>query len=295
VLKGVTTYINKDKIWKIFQDLKILFERRAGQNGKYNIRKYLKGYQVVVKVYGGIFVVVFFSIAAPIISFILYGKMNLAVKYWLPFRSQPHTFLMVWIWQIWSAKNCLVCLLASDSLLFCLITIIAMELDILRQDLLDLKLIPASDKKEKLSEHIDRHNKLLDISDELQDIYAFTFFVSFVISSLIMCFIAFVLSIATENVFEVYSLYVPSLLLVVGQIFLLCFHGQKLIDASVAVADGAWHSDWEDCDDIDVKKSLLMIMTRAQRAKKFTAMGFAKISLPTFTSVRTFYLFVTKN
>ena len=99
-----------------------------------------------------------------------------------------------------------------------------------------------------------------------------------------MCFIAFELSLASAKV-ATYAYYMPFLCMTVGLIFLLCVFGQKLIDSSEAVAEGIYDSGWEDFDEHAFKKQFILILLRAQKAKKFTAMNFATISLPSFTTV----------
>lgn len=137
-----------------------------------------------------------------------------------------------------------------------------------------------------MKELVDRHNKLLDLGDKLQEIYQLTFLFSFVISSLIFCFILFKLSTTSPgDRVEAYSFFVPYLCMMVGQVFLICFYGQRLIDASLAVADGVYNCGWEEIFDVKFRKQLLLIIIRSQRPKTLTAMGFAEISLPSFTSV----------
>lgn len=68
-------------------------------------------------------------------------------------------------------------------------------------------------------------------------------------------------------------------------ILLLCSFGQKLTNSSESVANGVYDCGWEDIKDEAFKKQLQLIIIRARRAKKLTAMGFADISLETFTRV----------
>jgi 7tm Odorant receptor len=171
----------------------------------------------------------------------------------------------------------------SDSLLYALITMITMEFDILKDDLMNLKLPPKGDGLEIIRNFSDRHNKLLGLGEKLQNIFALSFFFSCTISSLVLCFVAFQLSRASDV--STYSLYVPYLSLMAGQILLLCFHGQKMINASQSVADGVYNCGWENFDDESFKRQLLLIIIRSQRPKKLTALNFADVTLGSFTSV----------
>lgn len=62
-----------------------------------------------------------------------------------------------------------------------------------------------------------------------------------------------------------------------AQAFLLCAFGQDLIDSSLAVSDAVFESDWNNFEDVKLKKSLMMIMIRAQKPMRLTAMNFVTI------------------
>ncbi|CRL04314.1 CLUMA_CG017410, isoform A [Clunio marinus] len=70
-----------------------------------------------------------------------------------------------------------------------------------------------------------------------------------------------------------------------GHIFLLCSNGQKLEDNSMKVAEGVYASRWETFQSIKVKKHILFIMMKSQRAKRLTALNFADVSLSSFAHI----------
>lgn len=287
-LKAFTTYLRKDEIWKILGEMKIISGLRGSEHPEYKIKKHLDDYHRMIKFYAGVFVFVFVPVAAPAIPYLLFGTMNLMVKYWFPFDAyRPENFPYALLWCDWMAYNCLIFLLAADSLLFALIAVAAMEFDILKIDLMELEFSSNVELSAAIERFTERHVKLLNISDKLQEIYGFSFFVSFGISSLIMCFVAFQLSTPSADM-TAFTFYIPYLGMIGGQIFLLCFFGQKLIDSSLSVVDGVYNSNWIECDEHGLKRQLILIILRAQRPKKLTTMNFADISLPSFTTVRNF-------
>lgn len=284
-IKSVSTFMHKDDIRNIFQDMRKMFVQRGNLNSKYKVKGFLDDYHFIIKIYAVIFLAVSLPIAFPVFPFIAYGTMEVTVNYWYPFdpyRVEIFPFVLIWI--DWVAYNCLLYLLATDSLLYGLIAAIAMEFDILRVEFSNLRLVPKHERVQKIQNLTDQHNNLLDITDKLQNIYSLSFLYSFVISSLIMCFIAFQLSTGATTI-AIYAFYVPYLGMIGGQIFLLCFLGQKLIDSSEAIADGAYNCGWECFTEISFKKQLALIIMRAQRVKRLTAMNFADLSLLSFTSV----------
>lgn len=284
-LKALIVHLNKDAFRRIFIELAEVFNRRKDENQNYIVKSFLNEYNFYMKRYASLVALMFLPITFPIIPFLLFGKMELTVDYWFPFDAYRFkVFAFVLLGVDWHAYNCLIFLLAAGSLLYALISVISMEFEILKTDMKNFKLIVKHERAEKLTELINRHNQLLDISDKLQKIYSFSFLFSFGISSLIMCFVAFRLSTANNDL-TIYGFYVPYLLMMTGQIMLLCLFGQKLINTSEAVAEGIYFCGWEDFADVSLKKQFILIMMRAQKAKKLTAMSFADISLRSLTTV----------
>lgn len=153
----------------------------------------------------------------------------------------------------WIAVNCVLLSLCTESMLYALITLISMEFDFLKTDLMNLHYFPIHERSRKVNNLIELHNKLLDISDNLQKIYQSSFLMSFVISSALMCFIAFQLSTAGNDISK-YAMYVPYFMAMSCQILLLCVFGQKLINASESITEGIYNCHWEEFSDNALKK-----------------------------------------
>lgn len=88
-----------------------------------------------------------------------------------------------------------------------------------------------------------------------------------------------------------YIFYASYLGTIVGQIWLLCYYGQKLIDSSADLAEGIYESDWMDLDNNLLRKQIILIMLRVQRLQRLTAKNFAVISFETFATVKYLFLF----
>lgn len=278
-------FSRKRALREVFQDLSDLFAHRAVENKHHKVKNYLEGYNRQMKMYTAPVVIVLIPIIMAIVPYILFGTMKLPINYWFPFDAfQLKTFPFAWIWVNWIAWHIMVFLLATDSLLYGLITVIVMEFDFLKTDLSNVRLMEQHERKEMFGKLITRHNKLLVIYDKLQEIYTLIFTTSFVITSMVLCFVVFQISIAKTDV-EVYWFYVSFLNIAGIQIWLLCFHGQKLIDSSESLAEGIYNSGWESIGDLAFKKQFVLIILRAQNATRLTAMGFADISLESFASV----------
>ena len=162
-----------------------------------------------------------------------------------------------------------------------------MEFDFLTNDLKFIKLKSKDELAVKMADFFDCHDILFDICDKLKIIFEPILFCNFLVSSLIMCVASFqLLTTASDSL--TYLVDVNCLGLFASQIWLLCYLGEKLIDSSTHVADEIYGCDWTNLGDNEFKKQMIIIMIRAQRPMKLTAMGFADISLETFAAVKYF-------
>ena len=288
-LTVVILYLRMKSIRIILEELKILFESRSNEYGESEKKKrYLDGYNRVMKFFAGISVVCFVTSAAFWIPYLINGSVYYAVNFWFPFdEKSTANFPFIQLWTQWIIYLAVSFLLVPSSLLFVLVTIITMEFDSLKRCLRFSKLKTKDELAVKLAYFIDRHNKLLDVSDKLKEIFEPILFCNFFISSLILCIISFQL-LTTASDPLTYMIDINYLATFAIQILLLCSYGQKLIDSSIAVADEIYNCDWTDLDNNEFKKQMIIIMIQAQRPVKLTAMGYADISLETFTAVKYF-------
>lgn len=270
---------------RIFGELQAMFHQRKSKNQDFDFKKYLREYQIQIGFFASMVLLITMPVAYPIVPYLLFGTMEMSLKYWYPFDPlTPTNFPIAALWTDWVVGIALVFLLASDSMLYALISVLTMEFDGLTEALINFRFTPVHERAERVKFLTNHHNRLLEIGDKLKDIYSYTFLISFAVSSMIMCFVAFQLTTAGGNLF-IYAFYIPYMGMMGGQMLLLCNFGQKLIDASESVADGAYQSLWENSGDNNFNKQFILIMQRAQKPKKLTALGFADISLTTFTTV----------
>lgn len=293
VFKTISTLFRKDELWTIFMELKEIFVSRNDGRTKYKVKNYLDGYLSIVKAFSFISLVICLTTwFTPLVTYIIFNSMNPTLNYWFPFDIfHSHTFPIALFWADYACYLFAMLQVASDLLLYALITVVAMEFDFLKLDFSNLGLESKQVRNAKVTSLIDRHNKLLDLTDKLQQFYGPLFFLGFFLSSVIICLILFQLSTvesnSSENAFQI-----PFLFIMGGQTLLYCIFGQKLVNSSVGVADGIYDMEWMELDDNDFKKKIILIIIRAHRPKKITAMKFADVSLESFTSVRIFCLII---
>lgn len=285
LVKCLTVYLNKEAISEILSELKSVFPKGQSKQKKYKIKQYFRSYKTFSRLYSFLFMVPCLSvIAVPLFKLISSGSLVFPLNTWFPFDySRNYVYAICLMWAIWSCLNSVIILIAIDTLMFVLITLIAMEFDILQVDFTDLKSVKAANVGKRTNELIQRHNCLIDLSKKLEKVFSPSFLFNFVQSSLVICLTAFQYTTSSEATqFLFNGSYCAATL---NQIWLLCYFGQKIIDSSGKVGDGAYDCSWENFKDPEVGKALILIIKRTQTSTKLTAMNFAEISLQSFKNV----------
>lgn len=285
VIKTSTTIFRKNDIWNLIEELRNIFKLHGSDTERSGIKLYLDKYNRIVKGLTGFFSIVTVALFLPFIDYLVFGTMEFTVSFWFPFDAfQLSTYPIAFVYSNWMCVNSSIFELSVDILLFALITVISMEFDLLRTDLINLKSASKHHRKYVMTSLLERHKKLLELGEKLSPIYAPSVFSNFAISSIVMCFNAFQIS-NSKSSGAVYAFYIPCSITFMGQVLLLCIFGQKLIDSSLQIASGIYECDWVDLEDIALKKQIILIMMRAQQPVQMTAMKVVKVSIENFTTV----------
>lgn len=285
VVKCLTVYCNKLRISEVLSMLEILFPRGNLVQKKYNIKRYLKNYKLFARIYSVLFMLPCVGIVViPLIKLATSGDKTFPLNMWFPLESErSDVYAIVFIWSCWVDANSIFILIAVDTLMFVMITLVSMGFDMLCIDLTDLANTKASKIENRTRELIQRHNDLIECCRKIEKIFSPSFLFNLMQGSFVICLTAFQYSTSTETTQYYFSGTYCSAIL--NQVWLLCFFGQKVIDSSNFIANGAYTSGWERIENIEVKKAIMLTIQRSQRTTKLTAMNFADISLKSFTSV----------
>lgn len=282
LLKFSAICLRKNDIWTIFEGLKTLMQSGTKFNHYYKTKTYLRGYQRLTKVYAWSTLTWYFIVVMTWLSYLANGKIFYLTNLWYPFDAYSvKMYPIAQTWLCFLIYLGFMGLTAFDTAIYALVTVISMEFDFLKHNLMNMKII----SKEEIVKLIEHHIKLFELSDKMKQICEPTFLYNFVISSFILCIGLFQLLIVTTDFYTSLS-DIMYLLTTAGQIWLVCYFGQKLIDSSARVADGIYECDWINHENSEFRKYVTIIMLRAQRPKTLTAMGFTDISLETFAAVR---------
>lgn len=285
MFKALSLIFQKRDFQTMFVELKELLESRNNANENGRREKYLNEYRRHMRMYFFILLSANFISCSPIIAYAMTGVKMFFSNLWFPFDEYKEGgFYLASLWEILFLHYLLSFSLGSDALLYAFISVISMKMDFLKEDFVALKDDQELDRRIKIRALVDRHNKLFELADKLEKNFELIFFNNFVLSSFVICCASFHLLVLATGPFS----YIIDVIFIgswIVMILHLCFFGQKLIDASLGVAEGIYDCQWENFDDIQTKKFMIVVMLRAQRPKRLTAMGFADISLETFSTV----------
>lgn len=149
------------------------------------------------------------------------------------------------------------------------------------------------------------HNKIISLADSLSDVYQPIMLMQFLITSLLLCVIAYQLtlvSIAYENrivniichlIFQSnqgpvsFVIYVTFLLAICFQCFVYCHGGSTLEMESESLATIIYTCHWQESH-CSVQRCMLLCLMRAQKPMQIRATFFSA-NLPLFSSVRVLF------
>jgi gustatory receptor len=226
---------------------------------------------------------IIFAIIDFTTNFIQNGTEKFVVEIWFPFDTKVGIFhLIACAYIAWTAFLSFVALYSGDWIFYSFIAMISMEFDSVGSDYNEIFSYSGL-KINQLKNIIDEHIRLIEASNILQDIFSNVILLNFFHGSTIICLIIFQV-IMMDNVTQI-MVYVAILGMIMSQIFLLCHHGQMLIDASKGVNEKIYLSNWYDIRDNRVRKIISLIIQLSQQGKSLNGHGFVVICHETFTTV----------
>lgn len=307
MVKLSAVYFNRAKLTEIFKDLQELDDaslEKVNENPSF-----VRISKEMLKVF-----TVLFMILIWIFNLMPLVKMTTEVlnsepfirqlPYYLtyPFDvHQPIVYEICYVILTWGAFTDALGILTSDLLLCSFLTFICMQFVNLKYRL------EAIINDKKMDEHmrtwIDDHNKLLSICENIERIFSFSILVNFTGGSIIICLAGFQTTVSVidsnrnsekftfnyskmqqgSEIFDLikFLLYLLSSLV---QIFIICWHGENLMETSSALASTISACRWYELTAKD-EKDLQVVMIRSQKPTIMTAFKFSNVSLNSFRVV----------
>jgi hypothetical protein len=254
-----------DRIRSIFDKLPLIYSKEKVQ--KFHIDQRLASMRKFIKYFSlhecSSYV---FMVLEPLGVYMQNGEKTFPFLFEFPFEtSEIFIYVTICAWIYLAHTTHIIAMVSNDNVLYGLINVISLEFEILRRDFEDLRELSSAPARfrTKLLACVKRQIELHEMSEELQKVFNPSFVLNFVIISFIMCCNAFQMSTTTNFVEMAFSFLFC--LSSTTHIFLQCFFGAMLKDASENVVHGVYRCGWEDLEDIQLKKCLVLIIERAQK------------------------------
>ncbi|KAG5683510.1 hypothetical protein PVAND_012784 [Polypedilum vanderplanki] len=138
------------------------------------------------------------------------------------------------------------------------------------------------DTKEMLEKFIDKHNQLIEFSNDINSTFAIVSFLFIIPASIAICIIGFVMT--TENSYENAISDGFGFLGMLAQLFIMFYASDKLKENSMKVSENIKSSKIYKVDRL-LKKNILIIIQMANRPRKLNAMGFLAFDKENFVTI----------
>ncbi|KRG00647.1 odorant receptor 85c [Drosophila mojavensis] len=286
-------WLNKATLSHIVRDLEDLFPRDKPAQVACKLDYYLNSCSRISFMFSMLYSVAIWTFNLfNLIQYVIYD-------WWLQTRIVPETlpypvyvpwdpghglkYLLMFFNQNFAGYTSAAGQVSTDLLLCAVITQIIMHFNYLSQKFEDHQLTGdwAQDSR-LLSEVVHYHNRLLRLSDQLNEIFGVPLILNFLISSFVLCFVSFELTVGVRPDEAI------KLLLFLGcslsQAYLICYHGQLIVDASSGFSMAAYNQNWIMADE-RYRKALVFIMMRSQDPTYLKATVFIQITRGTMTDL----------
>jgi hypothetical protein len=201
---------------------------------------------------------------------------NSIIAYFVAFSMIVYGYGLYWIANV-----------TTDRILYGTVTVLALEFKILRSKFLELRFMHESDVKMELKQLIVRHSELVSNTAEVQDIFAVSLFINFILTSILICSDAFMFTTSKDIGGAVlcvsFSFYSAIF------IFLQCYFGQMLREASDGVISGIFECEWEKIVDVKLKRDLILVLRQAQKPAQLSIFKVSPVNIEQFGSVSSIF------
>lgn len=276
--KAILITREEKSIKQVIRDLRKYFPIFADDQEKYKVKRHFRIIRNMQIVYFALYaLLIILNFFKTIITCFLTGNRSLIGEFWVPFELNSNIKYTVYVfWACCSSFAIVLCGFGTDFILFTTIILLNMEFYVLKGDFQH-----AIDKNENLKLLVEKHERLIQIINNLHSIFENYLFYYISQSSVVISLMCFQLAVTGD-----FAFFIPYLFAKINQIWLLCYFGQKLYDSSSSISDGIFNSNWYAMEDIKIKKNLILIIQRSQKAKILKAQGLDVITFNSFRVVR---------
>ena len=282
--KGLFFFIHRKRILKIIEKLRVSFPSTQADQQSSNLENHLKFFAMIYKIYILFYYVDISSAMSGTLHLLIFKNIRrIPVYIWFPFEytANNRIFIHTLFWGAWTIGNACVNVIAADFFIFAIVFVLALEFKILSEN---IKNTINAKEVTKLRELLVQHQELIEINESIKSLFRFIFFYTFIQGAVSISSCGFLLLTAPNIADLIYSISFTACSL--SQVFLYCYFGEKLISASQDIGNNILDSKWYDLEDIGMKKSIILIIMRSQKACVLSGFGFVTLTIETFSNVR---------
>jgi gustatory receptor len=248
------------------------------------LQSHLKLFNMIYKIYILFYYVdISSAMSGTVYQLIFKNVRKIPISIWFPFdfTATNRIFIHTLIWGFWTISNACVNVIAADFFIFAIVFVLALEFEIVGEN---LKNAINENKISNMWKFVDKHQELIDINEDIKSLFSIIFFYTFLQAAVSISSCGFLLFTAPNIADLIFSIAYTACSL--SQVFLYCFFGEKLISSSQNVGNNILNSNWYDLEDVGIKKSLILIVMRSQKACVLSGFGFVSLTIETFSNVR---------
>ncbi|KAL7017178.1 hypothetical protein ACKWTF_010285 [Chironomus riparius] len=209
------------------------------------------------------------------------GK-NLVYKQWMPFDYQPMPiYIITNIWVASVALSVIPLQIASEGIFYALLIILSSKFNDLAES---FETFDCKSDAQGLKNLVVQYQELLKISTDIESTFSLSSFLTFIDSSLMMCFTILQVFMNQGQWFR-YHGFASFFGIILCHIFFYCYYCQKLQTANSLVGEKILMSNWYESKSRDILRMVQMTAMKSQKSIRLTAMGFTIITMETFTNV----------
>lgn len=253
----------------------------------YNLDPYIKVLNIITTycMMSCIIIVVVANLA-PLIIWIWTGKQTFLSI--MPFEegafaSMPAIYPLIWLWSNLLFTYMMCTSIGYTFMLVVTLVSMSIEFEILKKDMMDIKVFKMLNLSKSIKKLINRQNDLYRQVDMIEKTYSILLLLDFSEPAFNACFTAMVASISTEQSAMIEN--ASNCFFYLSKIFMQCYFGEMLRNASAGLADGIYDSEWETMKDLKVRKSFILMIQRSKRPATLTCWRFTVVRLEQFYSV----------
>ncbi|XP_068157909.1 odorant receptor 67a-like [Drosophila tropicalis] len=314
-LKIIAVYFRRATLSNLVNQMESIFPKNQ-EHEQYDVNRYLTRCRLLTKSFSVLYIVL-------ISLYNMVAYFQYVIDRYIQHspdaeRTMPYVPTVPWNWhnsnlgfygtyliQTWAACVSSVGHISADLMIFSVEIQVLMHFDYLSKSLLEFPIQAenganidgANRDLSKLQQLIAYHNKILGLTDLINEVFGRPLLLNLLTSSVVVCLVGFQMTIvlSPEQVVKL-VLYLISANV---EIYLICYFSQLLIEASGGVAFAVYDMNWTIADH-RFRKMLVLMAHRAQKPVFLKATVFLDISMETmsmflrmsykfFCAIRTMY------